>query len=132
MKALNFTGAMARLKGLKRHGFTLVRPAREWVLGLFLGVVLFVAGGVYAAMMFRDASMRVVDEGNMPATQAASSYREKEVRETLEFYEARERQFELLRGSMIPAPVSATGVTDGALTETEIPSNTPEGVPVAE
>ncbi len=132
MKALNFTGAMARLKGLKRHGFTLVQPAREWMLGLLIGILLLVAGGVYAAMTFRDASMRVVDGGSMPVTEGVSSYREKEVRKTLEFYEARARQFESLRGSVTPAPVSEMQVTDSAPIDVETSGSVSGGVPVAE
>jgi hypothetical protein len=123
----SFSHTLARLKGLRRHGITLVRPTREWALGLILGVVLFVAGCIHAALMFGNASAGGIDEGAAPKAEDTLPYRESEVERTLELYEARAAQFERLRG-VVPPP--AASVSEGEMTEDGDESDAPAREPI--
>jgi hypothetical protein len=129
MKPIDLRHAFARLKGLRRHGFVLVYPVREWALGILLGIALLIGGGVYAALMFTNATMRAVDDTEHQRTESPSPYRQEEVRRTLQLYEDRARRFEELRGDVPPpAPVSSESA-DNARPE---PAASIDATPVAE
>ncbi len=132
MKSTKLSLTLARLRIMRRHGFVLVRPTREWFLGLMLGIMLLVSGGLHAAFVFMRASEQTVDEGRVPGMGSTASYRAGEVRKTLEMYEARTKRFEELRGTVPPAVTH--NFTEVAGTTTEADPVPPAGDvrPVAE
>lgn len=105
-----------------------IYPAREWALGLLIGVCVFVAGIVHGSVLFLSASsesetgMSTVHElGPLP-------YKDHEVRKVLETYDARARVFKEMRGTLL---VSTS--TPSVESETSEVPEVPEGTtPVAQ
>jgi len=105
-----------------------IYPAREWALGLLVGVFVFVIGVVHGSALFMSASNKTEADVLAPQEVVEIPYNEREVRAVLATYEARARAFAQMRGAL---PVA----TSTPVTEASVPEEpqTPSGVtPVAE
>jgi hypothetical protein len=111
---------------LRPHsGMRLVYPAREWVIGLFCGTLVLVAGMTYAVIVFRSASNGTDARAAIQSETVTLPYRAQDVRAVLEIYEARARNFKEMRGTLLPPP-------DRAASEEEVPDVPSDATPVAE
>jgi predicted component of viral defense system (DUF524 family) len=105
----------------------LLHPHREWSIGVFMFVVVVVAGSVFVTsifMQYKDVSS--TEEG---LEESIPQYREVIVQDALELYRARTEEYQQLRGEVISVSDEATNSadtsTDGIDSEVEESSRVP-------
>jgi len=113
----------------------LVHPVREWFTILFLSVVIFGIGCVYAAYVFYHGT-RIALEESAPVS-GESLYTHTHVREVLTEYQKKKERFMALRAHA-PVPVAPEEASSTPVVGTEVfevdseDEGVPLGVPVAQ
>ncbi len=117
-----------------RHRTVLVRPAREWMIGLLFAGLLFLGCSVFAGMLFYN-SLRNLENGPQTQTEVAEIYARDAVEKALLMYREKQRAFEALREIKVSIPGEGTASSSPALTNVEeggSAEDVPAGPPVAQ
>ncbi len=119
----------AYLKHLKvrrksAHQFVLVRPEREWLLGLLCAGILFLGCSVFAGYLFYTTADSI-ERGPQLQIESTQVYAREAVEHALTTYREKQKAFDALRSSVAPLPAEPEG--EGAPTTEE---GGPEETPV--
>jgi hypothetical protein len=104
-----------------------VYPAREWAIGLLVGILVLIGGMIHASLLYVSASNETEAATVLKGDEAPLPYRDREARAVIEAYEARARAFTDMRGTLLP-PAPATDDEEAE----ETPEAPSDAVPVAE
>ncbi len=108
----------------------IVHPVREWVLGVFIALVIFSLSAVWSAYMYvehRDLSVSVLE-----ANDNANIYREAMVTNALENFSKRQAEHQQLLQSIVVRPVEVEEVTIETATSSDEVVEEEENVAVEE
>lgn len=105
----------------RRHGFydkSTFHPARDWLFGLFLSLIVIVIGGAQGAYTFLKYQ-NVTTEG-VEYAETVTRYDHSLVQKALTTYTQRQDTYLKLQGEVVVKPVEVVATTTATTTELDI------------
>ena len=97
----------------------LMHPQREWLIGLILFVTIVLMGGLFAGDIFITYQNIELSEGD--SGQSIPIYRDLSVQNSLDLYQVRKKEYDVLREKNIVIPQSAETSTTSSSSEIDEP-----------